>query len=152
MKIKDFLTKDSVVEELHSVDKMGILKELAIHTAKHLKTLSYEKLVDILWEREKLGTTGLGKGIAIPHVTVANIDKMIATFGRSKHGVDFNAMDNNPTYIFFLLISPQEATGQHLKALARISRLLMKASTRQKIMSAKNRDEIYETILEEDQP
>ena len=123
MKIIDVLNKDAILEDLKSTDKKGILEELVVPLAPKTNT-SAENLVKILLERERLGSTGIGGGIGIPHGKLKNLDSLILGFGLSKKGVDFESMDSRPTHIFFLLITPENSTGLHLKLLARISRIL----------------------------
>jgi PTS system nitrogen regulatory IIA component len=127
-----------VLEELVSVFK---LKYPSIDTSEFLQ---------VLLEREKLGSTGIGEGVAIPHGKVRGFDKLIVSFGRSKKGVDFNSTDSQAVNLFFLLIAPESSTGGHLKALAQISRLLKDEKTRESLRNADTREEIYRIISEND--
>jgi PTS system nitrogen regulatory IIA component len=104
-----------------------------------------------LLEREKLGSTGIGQGIAIPHAKCAAIDHVVAALGVSKKGIDFDALDGEPVYLIFLLVAPPDSSGLHLKALARISRLLKDKFFRQALREAKSSDEIQKIIKEEDE-
>ncbi|MBM2837586.1 MAG: IIA-like nitrogen-regulatory protein PtsN [Deltaproteobacteria bacterium] len=102
-------------------------------------------------EREKLGSTGIGDGVAIPHGKLKDVKVMMAAFGRSSRGVDFQAIDGKPVHIFFMLVAPEEMAGPHLKALARISRLLKEPSRRKAFLEAKSREDIYRLISEGDE-
>ena len=150
MNIIDVLQKDAIIEDLKSKDKKGILEELVIPLASKANT-STEHLVKILLERERLGSTGIGGGIGIPHGKLKDLDSLVLGFGLSKKGVDFESMDGRPTHIFFLLITPENSTGLHLKLLARISRILKNDIFKEKLMGAKNQNEIYDIIKEKDE-
>ena len=150
MKIIDALQKDAIIEDLKSKDKKGILEELVIPLAPKANT-STEHLVKILMERERLGSTGIGGGIGIPHGKLKDLDSLVLGFGLSKKGVDFESMDGRPTHIFFLLITPENSTGLHLKLLARISRLLKKETFKESLIKAADRDEVYTIIKAEDE-
>ena len=105
----------------------------------------------MLLEREKLGSTGIGDGIAIPHGKLKGLDRLVISFGRSRQGIDFDAIDGKPVHIFFLLMAPESSTGQHLKALAKISRMLKDPDFRSDLMAAKSAEEIYRKIAEKDE-
>jgi nitrogen PTS system EIIA component len=109
------------------------------------------RLVHALEDRERLNSTALGDGIAIPHGKLPGIRQVVAAFGRSPAGVDFNSLDGKPTHLFFLLVAPEDSAGAHLKALARISRLLKDESFRTRLISARNGADLYQTIREEDE-
>jgi PTS system nitrogen regulatory IIA component len=107
-----------------------------------------EAMLNVLLEREKLGSTGIGDGIAIPHGKMSGLNDLMISFGRSKDGIDFNAMDGKPVHLFFLLMAPENSAGQHLKILAKLSRMLKDTNFRKKLMSAKSKDELYKIIEE----
>jgi len=150
MRILEALDKNAIIDDLKSKDKKGVLEELVTPLVKTTK-LDRETLVRVLIEREKLGSTGIGGGIGIPHGKLKDLDAIALAFGVSRNGVDFESMDGKPTHLFFLLLTPENSTGIHLKLLARISRLLKKEPFKEKLLQSKNRDEIYQTILEEDE-
>ncbi len=150
MKILDVLPKEAILPDLEASDKKGVIEELA-SPVLHLAAVSREELVRILMERERLGSTGIGGGIGIPHGKLKDIDSLMMSFGLSRRGVDFESMDGKPTHIFFLLITPENSTGLHLKMLARISKLLKNELFKNRLLNASNRDEIYEAIREEDE-
>jgi len=112
--------------------------------------LNKEALVEVLLERERLGSTGIGDGIAIPHGKIQDLDELILSFGRSAQGIEFDSMDGRPTHLFFLLIAPENSAGIHLRALAKISRLLKSAHFRQRLLEAGTVEELFLVIQEED--
>ena len=150
MKILEVLQKDAILENLVSTDKKGILEELVAPVAKAAK-VSEEGLVKVLLDRERLGSTGIGGGVGIPHGKLKNLDNIVLGFGRSRNGVNFESMDGKPTHIFFLLVTPENSTGLHLKMLARISRLLKDESFKERLISASSQEEILSIIQEEDE-
>jgi PTS system nitrogen regulatory IIA component len=105
----------------------------------------------VLLEREKLGSTGINDGVAIPHGKLQNIDKLLAVFGRSKEGIDFGALDGKASHLFFLLVAPANSAGAHLKALARISRVAKNESFREKCIKAKAGEDLFQLMVEEDE-
>jgi PTS system nitrogen regulatory IIA component len=150
MKILDVLPKEAVLVDLKAIDKKGVLEELVVPIAK-IAGINHEELVKVLMERERLGSTGIGEGIGIPHGKIRGLESLILGFGRSRKGVDFDSMDGLPAHIFFLLITPENSTGLHLKLLARISRILKNDPFKEKLLQATNRDEIYSIIKEEEE-
>lgn len=150
MKITDMLDEASVVQDLHSSTKKGVLEELSTVLVQEGRLPDRDKVVEVLLEREKLGSTGIGDGIAIPHGKMGGIKGVIASFGRSIQGVNFESIDSKPTHLFFLLIAPENSAGVHLKALARISRLLKDSSIRNRLLEAKDSRSLFRIIAEED--
>jgi nitrogen PTS system EIIA component len=150
MKILDVLPKEAILADLKAVDKKGVLEELVVPVA-NISGVNHEDLVKVLMERERLGSTGIGEGIGIPHGKVKDLKSLILGFGLSRKGVDFDSMDGRPAHIFFLLITPENSTGLHLKLLARISRILKNDPFKEKLLHATNRDEIYSIIKEEEE-
>jgi len=150
MKLLDVMNRETIIADLASTDKKGILEEMAEPAAKKAG-ISRDDCVRVLLERERLGSTGIGEGIGIPHGKMSNLDNLILGFGRSLKGIDFDSMDGHPTHLFFLLITPENSTGLHLKVLARISKILKNSEFKSKLLSAKDRDEIFDIIEEEDQ-
>jgi nitrogen PTS system EIIA component len=150
MKLLDVLQKDAILPDLKSRDKKGILEEL-VAPLSGIARIGPQNLVKVLMERERLGSTGIGGGIGIPHGKLKDLDSLVIGFGLSKKGVDFESMDGKPTHIFFLIVTPENSTGLHLKVLARISRILKNDIFKEKLRNAADRDEIYETIKEKDE-
>lgn len=150
MKILEVLQKEAILEDLVSTDKKGILEELVAPVAK-VANVSEEGLVKVLLDRERLGSTGIGGGVGIPHGKLKNLEDIVLGFGLSKNGVDFESMDGKPTHVFFLLMTPENSTGLHLKMLARISRLLKDDSFKERLINASSQEEIFTIIQEEDE-
>ena len=150
MKILDVLPKKAILDDLKSKNKKGILEELVVPLA-HSTGLNSEDLVRVLVERERLGSTGIGGGIGIPHGKIKDLDSLVLGFGLSRKGVDFESIDGDPTHIFFVLITPEDSTGLHLKLLARISRILKNDHFKERLMNAADRDEIFDIIKQEDE-
>ena len=150
MRIAEFLREDLVFPDLAASDKAGVLGELSAGLARAFPGLSSQKLTDTLLDREKLGSPGIGEGVAIPHGKLPALPGLIAAFARSRKGVDFAAIDGKPTYLFFVLFAPENSAGLHLKALARISRLFKQPQFRQGILAAEDGPGIFRIISEED--
>lgn len=150
MKITDFLGPELVIGELASKDKPAILREFAVKMAEKFTHLTADELERVLWERERLESTGIADGVAIPHGKLGNISELVAAFGRSTQGVDFQAIDGQPSHIFFVLVAPENSVGLHLKALARISRLCKSPAFRARLVAARDGADLYAAILEED--
>jgi PTS system nitrogen regulatory IIA component len=148
--IKDLLHDDLIIEELAATDKTGVLREFAHFLKAGGWVRSEEELIRVLAERESLGSTGIGDGVAIPHGKLTTIPEMIVAFGRSSRGVEFQAMDARPVHLFFLLVTPYDRPGDHLKALARISRILKNPLLRQGLRQAGEQQELKRLIYEED--
>ena len=150
MKILEVLQKEAILEDLVSTDKKGILEELVAPVAQ-VANVSEDVLVKVLLDRERLGSTGIGGGVGIPHGKLKNLENIVLGFGLSKNGVDFESMDGKPTHVFFLLVTPENSTGLHLKMLARISRLLKDESFKERLINASSQEEIFTIIQEEDE-
>ncbi len=150
MKITDILDESSIIADLKAKTKKDIIAELIAPLIKSGKIKDKDKLLDSLMEREKLGSTGIGENVAIPHAKSREIETIVATFGRSNSGIGFDSLDQKPVYFIFLLISPEGSAGIHLKTLARISRLLKNPLFRRELLNLKDEREIYEAISRED--
>ena len=151
MKIMDFLNPKAVSVDLKAQDKRGVIKELAGLLAAAGEIKNRDELVRVLMDRETLGSTGIGQGIGIPHAKSNVVKELTAALGISLHGVDFDSLDGETTHIFFLLVAPEDAAGPHLKALARISRMLKDRFLRNALISAKDKKTILDIIDEQDQ-
>ena len=150
MKICDVLDRNSILADLKARNKKGILEELVVPVAE-IAGVSQKDLTKVLMERERLGSTGIGGGIGIPHGKMKNLESLVLGFGLSRKGVDFESLDGQPTHIFFLLVTPENSTGLHLKLLARISRILKNDPFRSRLLEAADSDEILGIIKEEDE-
>ena len=151
MKIMDILVKDAVVLSLKAKDKNGILEEMSRSLAAAEPSVPADELLSVLIDREELQSTGIGEGVAIPHGKMAGLDRLMATFARSDDGVDFASIDGKPTQLYFMLVVPEHSGGQHLKALARISRFFRDPSFRGKLMDATSTEAIFRAIEDEDE-
>ncbi len=149
MKIVEFLRSDAVIASLSGQTGQAVLAELCRPLAVSQR-VDAQKLLETLLDREKLGSTGIGEGVAIPHGKVPGLPGLMASIGRSVAGVDFRAIDGRPTHLFFALFAPENSAGAHLKALARISRIFKNAAFREAIMRAQTGEEIYRLIEAED--
>jgi PTS system nitrogen regulatory IIA component len=150
MKITDILKKDFVITNLDGIDKNSVLKELSVFLEEKGAVKNKDTLLTALTEREKLGSTGIGENVAIPHAKLEEIDHIITLFGRSEKGVEFESLDKKPVHFICLVIAPSNSTGQHLKALARISRLLKNPVLREAVLGATGMDKIYSVLVDED--
>ena len=146
MELKDFIKPELVNLNLRSTDKKSVINELI----KLLKDNSYitdeEAIFQKVMKREELSTTGVGNGIAIPHVKSSDVKEAAIVIGKSEPGIDFNSLDNKPCYLFFLIAAPEKSEDQHLKLLAKLSRMLVHQDFREQLMNASNPDEIREVI------
>lgn len=151
MKITDFLDRRAIKIGIAATEKEGILKELVDLLAEAKDLGDKKSVVSALLERESLGSTGIGQGIAIPHGKTDRVKELTAVLGISRKGVNFDALDGEPVYIFFLLVAPKDTAGPHLKALAQISRLLRDSYFCELIKRCQTPDELYELIKREEE-
>lgn len=151
MKIVDYLSPENVLPELSARTGDGVLEEFAQHLKSTGKIGDAASLVEILRDREKLGSTGIGHGVAIPHGRLRGLKEIIIAFGRSVQGIDFDAHDGQPVNLFFLLVAPEDSAGMHLKALARISRIVKNPECREALIKTASSGGIYGVISEEDE-
>ena len=150
MKITDILVREASILDLEANTKDDVLAELAGALASAEPALERQTLLNVLREREALQSTGIGEGVAIPHGKLEGLDRLVATFARSTSGVNFESIDGQHPQLFFLLVVPEQSGGQHLKALARISRFFRDASFREKLLVASDLNTIFRAIEEED--
>ena len=150
MRISEFLSPEAVIADLRAREKQEVLRELSAALARAHPHLKEERLVEVLREREKLGSTGIGEGVAIPHGKLGGLTQLVAAFGVARQGVDFEAIDGKPTHLFFALVAPENSAGVHLKALARISRLFKNPRFRAAILEAPTTAAIHALIVQED--
>ena len=151
MKLSELVKPEFIISDLKAHDKKGVLEELSEIITEREPSLDKGLLLQVLLERERLGSTGIGDGIALPHGKLRELHRLLISFGRSMNGLDFDSIDEQPAYLFFLLLAPENSAGIHLKALAKISRLLKDGSFRRQLMSAESGQEIYEMILDRDE-
>lgn len=148
MELTDLLTPERVIADLRASSKKQILQELARHAAA-MTGLGERAIFDVLLERERLGTTGVGNGIAIPHGKLNGLDGLYGIFARMEKPVDFDAIDDDPVDLVFLLLAPEGAGADHLKALARVSRLLRDSTVCQKLRGSDTIDALYAILKEQ---
>ena len=151
MKLSDILEENNLIPNLKARDKKRAIEELAEAVVKSNPSLDKGSLVRVLLERESLGSTAIGDGVAIPHGKFPGISMPIISFGRSRKGLDFESMDGQPVFIFFLLVAPEDSASIHLKALARIAKLLKDSNFRKLLIEATTRKELYKIIIQNDE-
>jgi len=150
MKLLDIVSPGGVVDDLRAETKEGVLREMSEVVAADVPILSAQALTSILLDRESLGSTGIGDGVAIPHGKVPGLTRLAAVIARSRAGVQFHSLDGKPAHLFFLVVAPEQSAGMHLKALARISRLLKDARFRRSLLDARDADDLRRILKEED--
>jgi PTS system nitrogen regulatory IIA component len=151
MNIIELLDQNSILPDMAATTKLGVLEELADTLVPGKDGLDLDTVVEVLMERERLGSTGIGDNVAIPHGKLPNLSGLQLAFGRSLKGVNFDSMDGKPSQLFFLLLAPVNSAGLHLKALAKISRMLMSATFRESLMQAVQAQDIYQLLKEKDE-
>ena len=151
MNIVELLDPVAIVADLKGSGKKEVLTELTEALMNAEPKLDRDNVLKVLMERERLGSTGIGDGVAIPHGKLKDLDKLLISFGLSRQGVDFDSMDGKPAQLFFLLVAPEESVGIHLKTLARISKLLKSTSVRERLLSATDSADIFRIISEEEE-
>lgn len=151
MKIVDYLHEDCIITNLKSRDKKGALSELVKLLEKNGYVKDGEKILEVIMEREKLGSTGIGQGIAIPHAKTDQINDILCALGISQNGVDFESLDGEPVYLIFLVLAPTKSIGQHLKTLAKIARLLKDKVFRNTLRTCKTPQEVLKVIREDEE-
>ncbi|MFH1156285.1 MAG: PTS sugar transporter subunit IIA [Pseudomonadota bacterium] len=150
MRITEILKHEAIIADLKSKDKKGVLEELAAAVSQIAGTET-KSIVRVLLEREQLGSTGIGGGIGIPHGKLNTINTIVVGFGLSRSGVEFDSLDSRPVHIFFLLVTPENSTGSHLRVLAQISKLLKKDQFKKKLLKAQSVSDIESIIREVDE-
>jgi PTS system nitrogen regulatory IIA component len=150
MKIMDFLSQDTIIVDLKATDKKSAIIELVNALEKTKKIKKKDEIISVVLEREKLGSTGIGQGVAIPHGKVEVLTEQMGVLGISHKGIEFNSLDGELVHIVFLLVGPVEVAGQHLKALSRISRLFKDKFLRQAIREAKTSEDVVKIIQQQD--
>jgi len=152
MMISDLIPAGGIVDDLRSETKEGVLRELSEAVCRAVPGMSPDQLASVLLDRESLGSTGIGEGVAIPHGKMPGIDRLIASFGRSRGGVQFASLDGKPARLFFLVVAPESnSAGMHLKALARISRLVKDERFRRRLLEAEGVEGLSRALREEDE-
>jgi PTS system nitrogen regulatory IIA component len=146
MKLAEYLDKDLIISDLSARTKSEVLAELVSPLAARFPHLDSKRVAQVLMDREMLGTTGIGDGIAIPHGKLDSIEQVLVIVGRSRQGVDFASLDHKPASIFFTVLAPSSVVGLHLKLLATVSRLLKDDSFRQAFGAAPDQDGLWRLL------
>lgn len=150
MRITDFLFREGIIPSLRATTKEEVLIELVEPISRANRSVDSDLLIKTLIERENLGSTGIGGGVAIPHGKLEGLDTILSSFGKSDDGIGFNSMDGRPARLFFLLVAPKNSAGDHLKALARVSRLFKDPLLKKSLENAETADEVYRLLEESD--
>lgn len=151
MKLADFLELETVIPRLKSDSKEDVIDELSENISKTHTNINHERLVEALLERERLCSTAIDFGVAVPHAKLSGIDDIVIGFGRSIEGIEFESLDNKPSHFFITLIAPEEATGAHIELLTRISKVFKEPDFRSRLMKCETGEEIFESIITEDE-
>lgn len=153
MKLMEFIVKDAIIPDLQSMEKLEVIREMvdALKNTNSINSSDVNDIMRALIKREELGSTGIGKGVAVPHTKHASINKIVGLLARSVKGVEFDALDGEPVFLFFLLLSPSDSAGSHLSALERISNVIRDGDFRRFIKEASNKDEVIEILKEVDE-
>ena len=151
VKIMNYLKEEWIIPNLQGTDKRSVLKALSSVLVKPCQMASEEELLQVLLDREKLGSTGIGEGIAIPHGRLKKLKSFIISFGRSMKGVDFDSIDRKPSQLFFMVMAPENSAVDNLKLLGRIVTLLKDPSFKKRLMEAQSQKELFQIISEEDE-
>jgi PTS system nitrogen regulatory IIA component len=151
MKMSEIIEEENIIPDLKAKDKNGVLEELAEAVSNREPSINKRDLVRVLIERERLGSTGIGDGVAIPHGKMTGIKHPLISFGRSNKGLDFDSMDGQTAYLFFLLVAPENSSSVHLQVLAKIAKILKNSAIRKNLMEARTKEEIYQTIIQTDE-
>jgi len=151
MKIVDMLSEDLIVADLRATNRDEVLGELVACVVAAKPEIDANEALRVLLDRERIGSTGIGEGLAIPHARLPKLTQPVACFGRSPAGVDFRALDGQPTHLFLALLAPVGAAGFHLKALARASRMLKDSSFRERLMKADGAAGLWRAIADKDE-
>ncbi len=144
MRMSDFVVRDAIIPELPATNKEGVIREMveSLRTAGQFRGADLEDIIRAILKREFLGSTGIGRGVAIPHTKHNSVERLIGTVALSSKGIAFDSLDGEPVHVFVLLISPQDRPGDHLRALENVSRSLRDDSFVRSLRAAKTREEI----------
>jgi PTS system nitrogen regulatory IIA component len=150
MQLNQILKIEFINANLLAKNKDEALEELVNTIIRGGLKLNSSSIINILKQRESLGSTGIGDGVAIPHGKISDINDIVVAFGRSDEGIVYDSLDGKPVHLFFLLLAPENSAGQHLKILAKISKMLKDANFRKKLLKAGSQSELYEIIIEQE--
>ena len=153
MRMSDFVVRDAIIPELKATTKEGAIREMveSLRTAGYFKGSEPEDIIKAILKREQLGSTGIGRGVAIPHTKHSSVDRLIGTVAISPQGVPFESLDGEPVHVFVLLISPQDRPGDHLRALENVSRSLRDDGFVRSLRHTNGREAIWTLLDDADQ-
>ena len=153
MRIADFVVRDAILPDLKGTNKEGVIREMveSLRTAGNFKSGDPEEVVKAILKRELLGSTGIGRGVAIPHTKHPTVDRLVGTVALSKAGVGFESLDGEPVHVFIMLVSPQDRPGDHLRALENVSRTLRDDGFVRSLRQATTQEAIWEVLQDADQ-
>ncbi len=146
MRLRDFLDKDLLLPDLQAESKDGVLREMVAVLSGKWPELDRDAAFQVLADRESLGSTGIGEGVAIPHGKLHDLERIVLVVGRSVQGVGFDALDHKPCHIFFMVLAPEHVAGMHLRILASITRLLKDQTFRSGFLTARDKDAFWELL------
>jgi mannitol/fructose-specific phosphotransferase system IIA component (Ntr-type) len=148
MRMSDFVVRDAIIPQLAAATKEGVIREMveSLRAAGQFRGTEIEDVIRAILKRELLGSTGIGRGVAIPHTKHNGVERLVGTVAVSPTGVPFESLDGEPVYVFVLLISPQDRPGDHLRALENVSRCLRDDNFVRALRQAKTREEIWELL------
>lgn len=151
MKVSELLKIENIVPELKAENKEEVLKELTEVITSNTSSLNFEKTFETVQERENLCSTAMDEGVAIPHGKLHGLSNSVIAFGRSRKGIDFDSLDNKPTSLFIMILSPENSSKKHIQALAKISNIFKTSDFRNNILKSDTAEEILGLIKEEDE-
>ena len=151
MRMSDFVVREAITANLAAVTKEGVIREMVenLRRAGYFKTSEPDDIVKAILKRELLGSTGIGRGVAIPHAKHASVDRLVGAVAVSKTGVSFESLDNEPVFVFVMLVSPNDRPGDHLRALENVSRCLRDDSFVKALRNASEHSAIWELLTDE---
>jgi nitrogen PTS system EIIA component len=150
MKLDQIFKVEFINANMQARNKDEALAELVNTMIRGGLKLDFSQIIEVLKQRENLGSTGIGDGVAIPHGKLSELDDIVVAFGRSIDGIPYDSMDGKPVYLFFLLLAPENSAGQHLKILAKISKMLKDTNFRKKLLKVKSQSDLYKTIIDQE--
>ena len=148
MKITDLISNDSIILDLEATSKKQVIEEISKFVSRK-SNLNHEKIAEVLHEREEICSTAVDEGVAIPHGKLSGLNKIICILARSKKGIDFDSLDEKPTHIFILILSPENSSNLHIQALSTISKIFKNPKLRESVLKSDTIDEIYDLIIGE---
>lgn len=151
MKLQDFLSKKCIVPDIASSNKPDLISELAEQIGKVHPDVNTAKTAEVLMERENISSFAVDNGVALPHGKISGITEALSAFGRSREGVFFNSVDNAPSHLFFLILTPENSSGIQNEILSRFSKIVKDPSVRARLMESSSPEEMYSILLEEDE-